>query len=117
MRRTILFVLVALFAVVVTGAAARGYTGTVGGLVLEGNGRPAAGAEVIIERSDGSAPRAARTNTNGQFLFKFVLAGFYDIRASRGGTTTVWKHNIMVHAGKETAIDLRLEPIHPNSDK
>ncbi len=117
MRRTILLVLVASFVLVVTDAAARGYTGTVGGMVLEGNGRPAAGAEVIIERSDGSAPRAARTNSNGRFLFKFVLAGFYDIRASRGSTTTVWKHNIMVHAGKETAIDLRLEPIQPKSGK
>ncbi|MFZ0335653.1 MAG: carboxypeptidase-like regulatory domain-containing protein [Candidatus Acidiferrales bacterium] len=117
MRRTILLVLMASFALAVTDAAARGYTGTVGGVVLDGNGRPAPGAEVIIERSDGSAPVAARTNSNGRFLFKFVLAGFYDIRASRGSMATAWKHNVMVHAGKETAIDLRLEPIRPNSGK
>ncbi len=117
MRRAILLVLMVSFALAVTDAAAHGYTGTVGGVVLDGNGRPAAGAEVIIERSDGSAPVAARTNSNGRFLFKFVLAGFYDIRASRGSMTTLWKHNVMVHAGKETAIDLRLEPIRSNSGK
>lgn len=116
MRRTILCVIAVSF-VLAVGAAARVSTGTLGGIVLEQNGRPAAGAAVIIERSDGSTPIAARTNFNGRFLFKFVRAGLYDIRASRGNAATTWKHNILVHAGKETAIDLRLEPIRSKSNK
>jgi hypothetical protein len=111
MRRTVFCVLAASFALAAADAAARVHTGTVGGTVLEHNGKPAAGAEVMIERSDGSAPVATRTDSKGKFLFKFILSGFYDIRASRGSSATVWRHNVMVHAGKETVVNLRLEPI------
>jgi hypothetical protein len=117
MRTPILCVLVASFVLTVGHTAARGRTGSIGGTVFQQNGRPAVGAEVMIERSDGSAPAAAQTNSEGRFLFKFVLAGYYDIRASRETATTAWKHNIMVHAGKETAIDLRLGPIRPESTR
>ena len=109
MRKTLLCVLAASF-ILAADAAARVPTGSVGGTVFERNGTPAAGAEVMLERSDGSAPSAVKTDSSGRYLFKFVLAGYYDIRASRGTATTVWKHNVMVHVGKETAIDLRLEP-------
>lgn len=117
MRTTILCVLMASFVLTASDTAARGRTGSVGGTVFEQNGRPAGGAEVVIERSDGSAPVAMPTNSEGRFLFKFVLAGYYDIRASQETAATVWKHNIMVHVGKETAIDLRLGPIRPASTK
>jgi protocatechuate 3,4-dioxygenase beta subunit len=111
MRRTVFCLLAASF-VLAADAAARAHTGSVGGTVFDSNGRPSPNAEVLIERSDGSAPVATRTDSDGRFLFRFVLAGYYDVRASRGSTATIWKHNIMVHAGKETAVDLRLEPIH-----
>jgi hypothetical protein len=116
-RKTIFCVLVASFVLSVAHAAAGGHTGSVGGIVFAANGIPSAGAEVIIERSDGSAPVAAKTDAEGRFLFKFVLAGYYDIRASRGAAATAWKHNIMVHVGKETTIALYLRPIRPESAK
>lgn len=111
MRRLISLALAASFALAASGAAARARTGKLTGLVLTRTGAPAAGAEVMIERSDGSAPVAARTDSNGRFLFNFVLAGYYDIRASRGRTSTTWKHNVIVHSGRKTIVDLRLEPI------
>lgn len=111
MRKAMFCLLVASFVLGAAHTAAGSHTGSVGGTVLEPNGRPAAGAQVVIERSDGSAPVAAKTDAQGRFLFKFLLPGYYDIRASRGATATVWKHNIMVHTDKETAIDLRLRPI------
>lgn len=110
MRKALCYMFVASL-VFLAHATAGVRTGTVGGVVLERSGKPASGADVIIERSDGSLPLAARTNANGRYLFKYVHAGLYDIRASRGRTATVWKHNILVHAGRETVIDLRLEPI------
>ncbi|HKF50808.1 MAG TPA: carboxypeptidase-like regulatory domain-containing protein [Candidatus Acidoferrales bacterium] len=113
MRKTLVLVFVAALTLVAVHVNASGRTGTVSGVVIERNGRPAAGAEVMIERSNGSAPVATRTNASGRFLFKFVLSGLYDIRASRGATATVWKHNVMVRRGKETEIELRLEPIKP----
>lgn len=115
MRRTILCLLVTSLALAAASANASGPAGTVTGIVVERNGKPAIGAEVMIERSDGSRPVATRTNSNGRFLFKYVLSGLYDIRASRGATATLWRHNVMVRRGKETVIDLRLEPIKSKS--
>jgi hypothetical protein len=109
MRKTFLCMLAASL-ILAAHAAARVPTGSVGGTVFSRNGTSAAGAEVMLERSDGSAPVAVKTDSSGRYLFKFVLPGYYDIRASRGSLATIWKHNVMVHAGKETAIDLRLEP-------
>lgn len=117
MRSTILCTLLASFALVATDAAARVHTGTLGGIVLERNGRPSVGAAVIVERSDGSVPLAGRTDSQGRFLFKFVRPGVYDVRASHGSSASAWKHNIFVRAGKETALDLRLEPIRSQSSK
>lgn len=111
MRRTLLCLALALLALLTVHANASGRTGAVGGVVVERNGKPAPGAEVMIERSDGSRPVATRTNSSGRFLFKYVVSGLYDIRASRGATATVWRHNVMVRRGKETEIELRLEPI------
>lgn len=111
MRRTLLCMVIAVLASVTLHANASGRTGTVGGVVVERNGKPAVGAEVMIERSDGSRPVAVRTNSSGRFLFKYVVSGLYDIRASRGTSATVWRHNVMVRRGKETEIELRLEPI------
>lgn len=111
MRRTSVCMLVASLVLAAAYAGAAGRTGTVAGVVIERSGKPAGGAEVMIERSDGSRPVATRTNSSGRFQFKYVLAGLYDIRASRGATATVWKHNVMVRHGRETEIQLRLEPI------
>lgn len=111
MRKTPLCLFVACLTLIAVSAQAGGRTGTVAGIVIERNGKPAAGAEVMLERSDGSAPVATRTNSGGRFLFKYVLSGLYDIRASRGTTATVWKHNVLVRRGKGMEIELRLEPI------
>jgi hypothetical protein len=116
MRKALLGLL-AVSLILAADAPARVPTGSVGGTVFERNGNPAAGAEVMLERSDGSAPVAVKANSNGRYLFKFVLAGYYDIRASRGTSATTWKHNVMVRVGKETAIDLRLEPASPKPAK
>lgn len=115
MRKTIFCGIVASLVLSVAHNAFAGHTGSVGGTVFEADGRPSPGAEVVIERSNGSAPVAVKTDAQGRFLFRFVLAGYYDIRASRGQAATLWKHNLMVHGGKETAIDLRLRPIHQKS--
>lgn len=111
MRKLIYVALAVSLAVAASAASAHARTGKLTGVVLQPSGAPAVGAEVIVERSNGSAPIAVRTDMNGRFVFNYVLAGLYDIRASRGHTSTAWKHNIIVHSGRKTIIDLRLEPI------
>ncbi|MHB8617276.1 MAG: carboxypeptidase-like regulatory domain-containing protein [Candidatus Acidiferrales bacterium] len=92
-----------------TCAAARVHTTKIGGTISAPNGRPAAGVQVMIERSDGSLPLATRTDPHGHFLFKFVPPGLYDIRASDATAASVWKHNLIVHSRKETVVNLHLE--------
>jgi len=91
-----------------SGAGARGPTRKLGGTVIAVNGRPAVGAQVMVERSDGTHPLVTRTDSHGRFLFKFVRPGLYDIRASDATAASVWKHNVVVHSRKETVVDLRL---------
>src|SRR5579863_1784421 len=112
MRRTFLGVLRASMVLVGANAAARVHTGKLGGIILQRDGRPAAGIEVVLERSDGSAPVAVRTNSEGAFLFRYIRVGLYDVRAGSRSTASTWKHNVMVHAGRETVLNLRLEPLH-----
>lgn len=117
MRKRIACVLAAWIVISAPKVIAHVSTGTIAGTVFERNGTPAAGAEVMIERADGSAPVAARTNSQGKFTFKFVRGGLYDIRASRGNSSTPWRHNVLVHAGRLNTIELRLEPIRAKSPK
>lgn len=112
MRRAFRCVLVASLVLIGADAAARNHGGTrLGGIIIHNNGRPAVGAQVVLERSDGSAPLATRTDSNGAFLFKYIRSGLYDVRASSRGSASVWKHNVLVRAGRETTLTLRLEPI------
>lgn len=96
-----------------TGAQGRAYSGRIGGTILGTNGRPAAGVNVMVERSDGTLPLAARTDSHGRFLFKFVPQGLYDIRASNSTAASAWKHNLLVHSAKTTVVNLRLVRIKP----
>lgn len=94
-----------------TAAGARTHTGKLGGTIVATNGRPCVDAQVIVERSDGSHPIAMHTDSHGRFLFKFVLPGLYDVRASNKTAASEWKRNVTVHPGKETIVNLRLEHI------
>ena len=95
------------------GAQGRAYTGRISGTILGTNGRPAVGVNVMVERSDGVLPLAARTDTQGRFLFKFVPQGLYDIRASSRTAASAWKHNLLVHSAQTTVVNLRLVRIKP----
>ncbi|MGH9729059.1 MAG: carboxypeptidase-like regulatory domain-containing protein [Candidatus Acidiferrales bacterium] len=90
-------------------AVARVHTTKIAGTISAPNGKPAAGVQVMVERSDGSLPLATRTDSHGHFLFKFVPPGLYDIRASDATAASVWKHNVVVHSRKATVVNLRLE--------
>lgn len=112
MRRSSYVILAALIALCALGSGARVRTARLGGVILHADGKPAAGVAVVLERSDGSRPIATRTNADGSFVFRYIRAGLYDVRASNGKQATVWKHNVMVHTGRETQLSLHLEPVH-----
>lgn len=65
-------------------AAATGATGVVRGRVIQGDGRPAAGAAVTLRATDiadGTAERTATTDAQGRFLVGGLAAGEYVVRA------------------------------------
>lgn len=101
-------VLVALAACAVGIAYARTVEGTLGGIVLNSRGAPVSAAEVFWQTADGKAPHAARTDASGRFRIARVRQGLYDLRAQAAGMTSEWEHNVVVRAGGEASVTLRL---------
>jgi hypothetical protein len=112
MQRNTLYVLAASF-LLASAASARTRTGTLAGTVIGLDGKPAADAMVMAQGSDGKTPLGTHTNAQGRFYFPLLRSGFYDVRASRGRTASEWKHNIMVHVGRQTNVILHLGRLKP----
>jgi len=116
-RKVLLSVFAASLLLLSINTQARPHPTRLAGIVLRPNGKRAVNAMVLLERSDGSAPLAKRTNVQGAFVFTYIRPGLYDVRAAEGRDATVWRHNVMVHAGRETYLTLRLEPIPPRRQR
>ncbi len=90
--------------------------GSVSGQVLGPEGKPAAGARVLLQRAEGRSPRTTRSDAQGRFRFAVVRPGLYDIRAQASGQWSDWEHNMVVRAGKEIRVTLRLLLKQPPAD-
>jgi hypothetical protein len=82
--------------------------GTLAGTVLDSRGKAVAGASVTMQSATGGDPHATKSNAQGRFFFPELVHGYYDVRASSGGMTSEWKHNLEVNTGKQTEVTLRL---------
>jgi hypothetical protein len=112
MQRNILYAFAASM-ILASAATARTRTGTLAGTVIGLDGKPAAGATVMAQGSDGLTPLGTHTNAQGRFYFPLLRSGLYDVRASRGSTASEWKHNILVHVGRQTTVTLHLSRLKP----
>ena len=83
--------------------------GTLGGQVLGTDGKAISGARVLLQTSDGKAPRSTETNAQGRFWFPMLPAGLYDARAYSQGSISEWRQNVLV-VGRQTSITLHLRP-------
>lgn len=92
-----------------------GGMGTLAGVVLNAQGRPVAGASVMMQTATGGNPHATVTNSEGRFFFPELIHGYYDLRATHKGLVSDWKHNIEVNTGKQTEVKLRLGPTQKKS--
>ncbi len=97
-----------LLAGAVAAASPSGADGSLGGQVIGLNGRPVAGASVMMQSSDGTHPHATRTDAGGYFRFPKVRYGYYELRAQAKGQWSDWEHIVMVRASHETRVTLRL---------
>jgi hypothetical protein len=91
--------------------------GTVGGQILGPDGKAVEGARVTLQWSDGRHPQTTESDTQGHFLFSKLLAGLYDVRAYSQSRSSEWQKNVLVEAGRQTIITLRLQPQKPAPSK
>lgn len=87
--------------------------GSLAGTVLWRDGKAVAGAGVVLQVADGSHPRATTTDSRGRFIFRYVSAGLYDIRASASGVSSEWLHNVLVRSGRQASVTLHLSAPNP----
>lgn len=89
--------------------------GTLAGVVLSAQGKPVAGASVMMQTATGGSPHATVTNSEGRFFFPELIHGYYDLRATHKGWVSDWKHNIEVNTGKQTEVKLQLRTAQKKS--
>jgi hypothetical protein len=83
-------------------------TGSLTGVVLSVKGAAVPSARVFWELADGSAPHATRADLTGHFRVPSVHPGLYELRGEAGGMWSDWEHNVLVRAGAEGHVTLRL---------
>jgi hypothetical protein len=82
--------------------------GTLSGVVLNNAGIPVAAAQVSWQAADGTSPHAAHSDARGYFRISPVRPGLYEVRAEAAGRWSDWEHNVLVRAGADSNITLRL---------
>jgi len=112
MKRALIVVLVAAFALVaVRDAAAEPQskgTAKLSGVVIGPDDKPVPHASVSYQYSDGSGPHAVYADAHGRFTITQLAASNYDIRASSKGIFSEWQKNIPLKKGQSRSLELRL---------
>lgn len=89
-------------------AAAALRTGSLNGVVLNGAETPVPGAQVSWQAADGTRPHLTHADVNGRFQVSGVRPGLYELRAETADRWSDWQHNVLVRAGTEASVTLRL---------
>jgi len=81
-------------------AAAQGQTGSVVGEIVDQDGLPLDGVQVVVRSpTQIGGDRVTRTDRNGRFRFINLTPGTFELRASKTGLNPIVKRNIEVHLG------------------
>jgi hypothetical protein len=88
--------------------------GSLGGTVVSAKGTPVANAQILWQGSYGGKPHALHSDAQGHFRIASLRPGLYDLRASAGGVSSQWSHNVLVRPGAEASLSVRLaQTAHP----
>jgi hypothetical protein len=82
--------------------------GTVTGQVFSAAGYAIPGARVMLQDADGKNPRTTVTDSQGRFTFPKLPIGIYDLSASSKDLSSEWRHDVVVHTGKQATLNLHL---------
>jgi len=96
--------------VLVTGSAclAQVAGGTISGSVRDSSGRAIAGAQVAVKNSETAVLRSLLTDNDGIYTAPNLVAGTYQISASKEGFATLVRSGVLVTVGSEEVIDFKL---------
>jgi hypothetical protein len=112
MRRVLVFLSIFLLTLVavrgVSAAPQHRGSSTLSGVVLGPDDKPVAHASVSYQSSNGSAPHAVYTDSQGHFTISKLKADNYDLRASGKGVFSEWEKNVNLRSGKTKELTLRL---------
>jgi len=112
MRRTTLFALVGVLALLGSGSVAFGQataSGTIEGTVLDKSQSSISGAEVVITSKATGATRNATTSDAGTFRFDLLPAGFYTAKVTKDGFGTVVE-TVELLVGQTSTANVTLNP-------
>ena len=105
MRNRLVAMLVALFAVVSSTAAAQGVTGTVSGTVKDAQGLAVPGASVsLISEARGTTLVTVVTNTDGDFVLPNIPADRYTVEVVMPSFKTLRRTSLDVSAGARVTL-------------
>src|SRR6202140_1250691 len=96
----------------VTGSAcfAQVAGGTISGSVRDSSERAIAGAHVSVKNSETAILRYVTADNDGIYTAPNLVAGTYQISASKDGFATVVRSRVLVTVGSEEVIDFKLNP-------
>src|SRR6266436_3196040 len=80
------FVPAAVRAQVPKSAVAKQKPGGLDGQVVNAKGAPVPAAQILWQAADGETPHVLHSDAQGRFHLAQLRSGFYDLRASAGGT-------------------------------
>src|SRR5258708_24852305 len=83
-------------------------TGKIAGTVTDSSGAGVPGATVTVQGSALMAPRIARTQADGSFLFDFVDIGTYDVTVMAKGFKTALEKGVAITAGFNATLNISL---------
>jgi virginiamycin B lyase len=87
--------------------------GSLDGEVVSAKGTPVAGAQILWQAADGGTPHVLHSDAQGRFHIPKLRRGLYELRASDGGASSEWAHNVNVRPGGEANVTLRLASAEP----
>ncbi|HYV13619.1 MAG TPA: carboxypeptidase regulatory-like domain-containing protein [Pyrinomonadaceae bacterium] len=82
--------------------------GTIGGTVTDAAGAAVPGARVVVTGQTGE--RQGTTNDSGIFRIENLEPGTYTVRVEQTGFRSVVANNVTVFVGRESTLNLKLEP-------
>src|SRR6202162_5808923 len=98
--------------VLVTGSAclAQVAGGTISGSVRDSSGRAIVGAQVAVKNSETAILRSINADNDGIYTAPNLVAGTYQISASKEGFATLVRSGVLVTVGSQEVIDFKLNP-------